>query len=247
MSEISPARSPSSTSCAGYPRQSLRPAPPAIDRDRTDAIILHRRTTAVRPIWRSGDYFASPSSVSHVRLRPSNARQLRLDEDLAETIALAHDLGHPPFGHAGERALDTAMRSAGGFDHNAQSVRLGHHARTKISGVRRSQSHVGDARRASEEMGRSPNRTHQLPRSCADWRRGNHSISINGRRQRPRPRALPTISLISRMMWTMGFVPDSFRSKLFSMFRSRVRLRARWKRWRTGPSRAEPSTKSRGG
>ena len=49
---------------------------------------------------------------------------MRLDEDLAEALALAHDLGHPPFGHAGERALDAAMADHGGFDHNAQSLRV---------------------------------------------------------------------------------------------------------------------------
>ena len=52
------------------------------------------------------------------------ARALGLDEDLAEALALAHDLGHPPFGHAGERALDAAMADFGGFDHNAQSLRV---------------------------------------------------------------------------------------------------------------------------
>jgi len=52
------------------------------------------------------------------------ARTLRLDEDLAEALALAHDLGHPPFGHAGERALNAEMSEFGGFDHNAQSVRV---------------------------------------------------------------------------------------------------------------------------
>jgi dGTPase len=49
---------------------------------------------------------------------------LRLDEDLAEAVALAHDLGHTPFGHAGEEALHAAMKPFGGFDHNAQTLRI---------------------------------------------------------------------------------------------------------------------------
>jgi dGTPase len=49
---------------------------------------------------------------------------LGLDEDLTETLALAHDLGHPPFGHAGERALDACLKVHGGFDHNAQTLRV---------------------------------------------------------------------------------------------------------------------------
>jgi dGTPase len=52
------------------------------------------------------------------------ARALGLDEDLAEALALAHDLGHPPFAHAGERALDECMSAHGGFDHNAQALRV---------------------------------------------------------------------------------------------------------------------------
>ncbi len=52
------------------------------------------------------------------------ARPLGLNEDLCEAISLAHDLGHPPFGHAGERALDAALKDHGGFDHNAQSLRV---------------------------------------------------------------------------------------------------------------------------
>jgi dGTPase len=58
------------------------------------------------------------------RIARSLARSLRLDEDLAEAVALAHDLGHPPFGHAGERALDRAAAEHGGFDHNLQSLRV---------------------------------------------------------------------------------------------------------------------------
>ena len=52
------------------------------------------------------------------------ARALELDEDLAEALALVHDFGHTPFGHAGERALNEAMTAHGGFDHNAQSLRI---------------------------------------------------------------------------------------------------------------------------
>src|SRR5580698_10147337 len=48
----------------------------------------------------------------------------RVDEDLTEALALAHDLGHPPFGHAGETGLDQAMAEFGGFNHNAQSLRV---------------------------------------------------------------------------------------------------------------------------
>src|SRR5947199_7934382 len=51
------------------------------------------------------------------------ARQLGLNEDLTEAIALAHDLGHPPFGHAGEDALDECLRACGGFDHNLHGLR----------------------------------------------------------------------------------------------------------------------------
>ena len=54
----------------------------------------------------------------------SMARALRLDEDLAEVVALSHDLGHTPFGHAGERALHAAMTPFGGFDHNIQAMRV---------------------------------------------------------------------------------------------------------------------------
>jgi len=63
-------------------------------------------------------------SLEVAQLGRSIARALRLNEDLVEAIALAHDLGHTPFGHAGQDALDECMRPNGGFEHNLQSLRV---------------------------------------------------------------------------------------------------------------------------
>ncbi len=77
-------------------------------------------------VYHEGDYYRTrlTHSIEVAQIARSIARALALNEDLAEAIALAHDLGHTPFGHAGEAALDAAMQPFGGFDHNEQTFRV---------------------------------------------------------------------------------------------------------------------------
>ncbi len=77
-------------------------------------------------VFDEGDHYRTrlTHTLEVAQVARALARRLQLDEDLAEALALAHDLGHPPFGHAGERALDSCLSAFGGFDHNAQTLRV---------------------------------------------------------------------------------------------------------------------------
>ena len=98
------------------------------DRDRIIHSMAFRRLAYKTQVFvnHEGDFFRTrlTHSLEVSQIARSVCRFLHLNEDLGEALALAHDLGHPPFGHAGEDALKEAMAPFGGFDHNAQSLRV---------------------------------------------------------------------------------------------------------------------------
>ena len=97
------------------------------DRDRIIHSIAFRRLRSKTQVFIApdGDHYRTrlTHSIEVAQIGRVIARELGLDEDLTEALCLAHDIGHPPFGHAGEKALEQAMEHAGGYDHNAQGIR----------------------------------------------------------------------------------------------------------------------------
>ena len=124
--------------CAARPERSRgrrhREAPPRgrseyqRDRDRIVHSAAFRRLEYKTQVFvnHEGDLFRTrlTHSLEVAQIARSVARSLRLDEDLTEAVALAHDLGHTPFGHTGQDALNACMRPYGGFEHNLQSLRV---------------------------------------------------------------------------------------------------------------------------
>ena len=108
--------------------ESLFRSPFQRDRDRIIHSSAFRRLKHKTQVFieHEGDYFRTrlTHSIEVAQVARTVATSLGLNADLTEAIALAHDLGHTPFGHTGEEALDRLMQPFGGFDHNAQSLRI---------------------------------------------------------------------------------------------------------------------------
>jgi dGTPase len=128
-------------------RGRLYPEPPPLwrtqyqrDRDRVIHSRAFRRLEYKTQVFLNGTGDHLRTRLTHTievaAMARSIARALRLNEDLAETIALAHDLGHSPFGHKGEAVLNRLMREHGGFEHNRQSLRIVEELEEKYPGFR---------------------------------------------------------------------------------------------------------------
>ena len=98
------------------------------DRDRIIHSASFRRLKHKTQVFvnTEGDHYRTriTHSIEVAQIARSISRYLKLNDDLAETLSLAHDLGHTPFGHAGEEALNECMSKYGGFDHNLQTLRI---------------------------------------------------------------------------------------------------------------------------
>jgi len=158
-SRLSPCAIPGGGSAGRERREPGHAFRSEIQRDR--ARIIHcsafRRLDGKTQVFLNGtgDHYRTrlTHTIEVASISRTIARALRLNEDLAEAIALAHDLGHPPCGHTGEEELDLLLKNHGGFDHNAQSLRIveileekypGHHGLNLTWDVREGiQKHAG--------------------------------------------------------------------------------------------------------
>jgi len=127
---LAPWAVPSSASRGRLVAEEEHPYRTAFQRDR-DRIVHARAFRRLEYktqvfVFHEGDHYRNrlTHTLETAQIARTMARVLCLNEDLAEAVALAHDLGHTPFGHAGERALNQLMREAGGFDHNRQTLRI---------------------------------------------------------------------------------------------------------------------------
>ena len=98
------------------------------DRDRVIHSRAFRRLEYKTQVFvnHEGDHYRTrlTHTMEVAQIARNLSRALRLNEDLAEVLALVHDVGHPPFGHSGEKGLNEVMKNCGGFEHNSQSLRI---------------------------------------------------------------------------------------------------------------------------
>ena len=176
-------------------------------------------------VFHEGDHYRTrlTHTLEVTQIARALARALGLDEDLAEALALAHDLGHPPFGHAGERALDACLADFGGFDHNAQTLRVVTAIERRYAGFdglnltwETLEGH-GQAQRPADRAEAACDRQIRETRRAAGHRRYDAAHdSRSGAMPAPRRRSRrsPTTSPTMRTTSTTGCAPSCSRSPI---------------------------------
>lgn len=143
-------------------------------------------------VYHEGDHYRTrlTHTIEVAQISRTIARALGLNEDLAEAIALAHDLGHPPFGHTGEDALNHLMEGFGGFEHNSQSLRIVEELERKYPGfnglnltfevregiIKHSSEHDRPGVNSSYELDKSPSLEAQIVDIADEIAYNNHDI-----------------------------------------------------------------------
>ncbi|MDX2006918.1 MAG: deoxyguanosinetriphosphate triphosphohydrolase [Meiothermus sp.] len=197
------------------------------DRDRINHTTAFRRLQYKTQVFVNyeGDYYRTrlTHTLEVAQVARSVARALGLHQELSETVAFAHDLGHPPFGHSGERVLDRLMRHQGGFDHNKQSLRIVTHLEQRYPGFRglnltwlslegmvKHEPKFNPADAAGYDPDQRPSLEAQVVNLADETAYYAHDIDDGLRSSVLRPGQLAEVGLLGDLMAELGLKPDSF-------------------------------------
>ncbi|MCK4739563.1 MAG: deoxyguanosinetriphosphate triphosphohydrolase [Deltaproteobacteria bacterium] len=189
-------------------------------------------------VYHEGDHYRTrlTHTIEVAQIARTAARALGLNEDLAEAIALAHDLGHPPFGHTGERILDKLMKDEGGFEHNRHSLRIVEELETRYPGfrglnltwevresiIKHNSEHDKPAELEHFEIDKAPCLEAQIVDIADEIAYNNHDIDDGLSSMMMTPEALKEVSLWSE---AMGEVEEAFPEAEFKVKKYQAVLR----------------------
>lgn len=168
-------------------------------------------------VYHEGDHYRTrlTHSLEVAQIARSLSRVLMIDEDLAEALALAHDLGHPPFGHAGEEGLQKVMAPYGGFDHNGQALRLVTHLEARYAGfdgLNLTWETLEGLAKHNGPLIASPGHTKNLPWAVADYA-GQQDLELH-----TQPGIEAQVAAVADdIAYNTHDVDDGLRARLFTM------------------------------
>jgi dGTPase len=211
------------------------------DRDRVIHTSAFRRLEYKTQVFANyeGDYYRTrlTHTLEVAQVSKSIARALGLNEDLTETIALAHDLGHPPYGHAGERTLNRLAKDIGGFDHNKQSLRVVTQLEQRyakfpglnltwetLEGIMKHEADY-DLPDSQWEPDQQPSLEAQVVNLADELTYNAHDLDDGLRSGILSPAQIMTVPLIGELMNTLGLAPMAFSSQVrFTLIRELLGL-----------------------